>query len=133
MARNTSESSSTLSKIGFAITSYISKPGAMFPRKMKEYWMPRAVIGRITRDLRQRLRCDCAASVAGSLCLRQRVLKFIGMFAVGGDLDDQLSGETCKLSGTGIRRHLDRELRRAASHETGVMQDKGTASALQRP
>src|SRR6476660_3451966 len=121
MARNTSESSSTLSKIGFAITSYISSQGNV-PRKMKEYWMPRAVIGRITRDLRQRLRCDCAASLVCSLCFRQRVLKFIGMFAVGGDLDDQLSGESCELSGVGIRCHLDRELRRAVSHEIGVIQ-----------
>src|SRR5579859_4266465 len=131
MARNTSESSSTLSKIGFAITSYISKPGKLFLRKGKSIRCRElqlvAHLGALDDG------CDKAVRLrrGSSLRLWQRVLKFIGMLAVGGDVDRQLSSEARQLSGAGIWRHRDRELGYAASHETGVMQDKSSASALQ--
>src|ERR1051326_7388356 len=131
MARNTSESSSTLSNIGFAIHPTFQSRGKLFLRKGKCIGCQGPHLVAHHQTLGDR--CDKAARLwaSGSLCLGQCVLEVIGMLAVGGNVDHQFSSEACKLSGAGIGRHHDRELRCAASHETGVMQDKGSAAALQ--
>src|SRR5438093_2961711 len=48
------------------------------------------------------------------------------------DLDIHPASEAHQLTGTGVRHHGDRELRRAARHGAAVLEDEGAGAAMQR-
>ena len=61
----------------------------------------------------------------------QRVLEIVRMFALV-DLDVELARDAGELSGAGVGNDGDGELRRAAGHDTGVVEEKCSVTARER-
>src|SRR6478672_7218166 len=91
-------------------------PGAAFRRTS-----PASSDGRVARGFG-----------AGSFRLRQYVLEFIRMLAVG-DVDGESSGNSCELARSGIWHHGYDEVRNATIHGSRVLEDESAGAAVQGP